>query len=231
LKARVESPRILLAHLFFLWSDFRSYFVSLPPRARLLALALTLILLWLPACADDGNDGKDGADGVPGPPGPPGPPGGDPVTSVEGCVGCHGDGEIVPVGDILMLADAHFVDTDPDGPETPSGYRSVVATLTQVDVTGASVVIDFDAEDETGAPVDDLLAGDGRFAIARVDAGMNGDPSEWVNIGASLTENFSAGLFENLGGGSYRYTSSFDPAGLVMVDDSMRVAIQLRPDR
>jgi OmcA/MtrC family decaheme c-type cytochrome len=200
--------------------------VSLPP-SRLLALALTLILLWLPACADDGNDGKDGADGVPGPPGPPGPPGGDPVTSVEGCVGCHGDGEIVPVGDILVLADAHFVDTDPDGPETPSGYRSVVATLTQVDVTGASVVIDFDAEDETGAPVDDLLVGDGRFAIARVDAGMNGDPSEWVNIGASLTENFSAGLFENLGGGSYRYTSSFDPTGLVMVDDSMRVAIQL----
>ena len=119
------------------------------------------------------------------------------------------------------------IDTDPDGPLTDSGYRSLDAALTQVDVRGPSVVIDFDVIDENGAVVDDLLASDGRFTIVRLDAGVDGDPSQWVGIGDSSNERFTSGVFENLMGGAYRYTSLYDPTGRVAMGDPIRVAIQL----
>ena len=121
-------------------------------RFRILALLLMSVLALTTGCGDDGDDGKDGAQGPPGPQGPPGDTS-SPVTSVETCTGCHGAGQISPVGDITLVGDAHAVDTDPDGPLTDSGYRRIDATLSQVDVTGTSVVIDFDVEDEGGAGV------------------------------------------------------------------------------
>ena len=48
-----------------------------------------------------------------------------------------------------------------------------------------------------------------------------------MNLGSRSTENFTSGLFENLTGGAYRYTSALDPTGLVVAGDSLRVAIQL----
>jgi OmcA/MtrC family decaheme c-type cytochrome len=148
-------------------------------------------------------------------------------TSLESCRSCHGAGQSFPVADITRAGDAHFVDPDPDGPLTDSGYRRIDATIDRVDVTGTSVVIEFEAFSEAGAAVDDLVADDGRFAIARVETGTNGDPNEWVNLGSRSTENFTSGLFENLSAGSYRYTSALDPTGLVTSGDSIRVAIQL----
>ena len=124
----------------------------------------------------------------------------------------------------------HAVDLDPDGPETASGYRRLDATLTAVDVSGTSVVIEFQVDDESGAGVANLLASDGRFAIDRLDPAVDGDPSEWVGIGDESTERFSSGLFENLGGGAYRYRSAYDPTGRVTAGDTLRVAIQLSAD-
>jgi OmcA/MtrC family decaheme c-type cytochrome len=198
-------------------------------RSRFLILIALVTLALVPACSDDGDDGNDGAQGPQGDPGPAGPPGdpGSPVTSIEGCEGCHGAGQISPVGDITLVNDAHAIDTDPDGPLTDSGYRQINAVLSQVDVRGASVVIDFDAVDETGAGIDNLLASDGRFAIDRIDAGIDGDPNSWVGIGDRSTENFTSGLFEDLTGGAYRYTSAYDPTGIVATGDSLRVSIQL----
>lgn len=196
------------------------------PSRTLISMWLVIALLAiLPACSDDGDDGKDGATGPAGPVGPPGST--TPVTSVEGCEGCHGVGQIVPVGDITMVGDAHAIDTDPDGPMTASGYRQVNATLSLVDVTGSSVVIDFDAVDENGVAVINLLASDGRFTIVRLDASMDGAPSEWVGVATSSNERFTSGFFENQSDGTYRYTSAYDPTGLVLSGDSMRVAIQL----
>ncbi|MBW2422833.1 MAG: hypothetical protein JRG86_01195, partial [Deltaproteobacteria bacterium] len=148
-------------------------------------------------------------------------------SSVETCESCHATGRSVPVGDIGLPEDAHFVDSDPDGPLTASGFRRLDATLTLVDVRGSSVVIEFEVEDETGAGVGKLFASDGRFAIARLQEGVDGDPSEWVNLGSPSTERFTSGLFENLGGGAYRYTSVFDPTGAILDRDTLRVAIQL----
>ncbi len=195
-------------------------------RSRIPMLFLLGLLVFAAACSDDGDDGAAGAIGPAGPQGPASDPA-SPVTSVEGCEGCHGTGQIFPVGDITLASDAHAIDTDPDGPLTSSGYRRIDATLSQVDITGSSLVIDFDVVDENGAAVGDLLAGDGRFAIVRLDASVDGDPSEWVRIGDSSTEQFTSGTFDNLTGGAYRYTSLYDPTGRAMDGDSIRVAIQL----
>jgi OmcA/MtrC family decaheme c-type cytochrome len=197
--------------------------------SRFLVLIALATLALMPACSDDGDDGSDGQQGAQGDPGPAGPPGdpGSPVTSIEGCEGCHGAGQVSPVGDITLAGDAHAIDLDPDGPQTDSGYRQLNALLTQVDVRGTSVLIDFDVVDETGAGVDNLLASDGRFAIDRIVVGIDGDPTRWDGIGTRSTEDFASGLFENLTGGVYRYTSTYDPTGIVADGDSLRVSIQL----
>jgi OmcA/MtrC family decaheme c-type cytochrome len=194
-----------------------------------------------------GDDGKNGATGATGPTGPSGPAGSsDPVTAVEACVGCHGANGVVQVGAIQDSFDAHFVDTDPAGPLTPSGYRQLNVDITGVDVTGTSVVIDFDVTDESGADVVDVFAADGRFTIATLMPGAQaGDATDWESLitrvedpgtvgdgpGTPATqadsERFSNGTFLYLGGASYRYTSSFDPSADVMDGDTMRVAIQL----
>jgi OmcA/MtrC family decaheme c-type cytochrome len=198
-------------------------------RSRILVLIALAMLAIVPACSDDGDDGNDGATGAQGDPGPQGPAGdpGSPVTSIEGCEGCHGAGQISPVSDITLVNDAHATDTNPDGPLTDSGYRQINATLTQVDVRGTSVVFNFNVVNETGAGVDNLLADDGRFAIVRIVEGFDGNPNDWDGIGDSSTERFTSGLFENLTGGAYRYTSDYDPTGIVASGDSLRVAIQL----
>ncbi len=54
--------------------------------------------------------------------------------SVEGCIGCHAQGEPAPVFNINSLVDLHYVDLDPAGPATASGYRQLNVTLTSVDV-------------------------------------------------------------------------------------------------
>lgn len=148
-------------------------------------------------------------------------------TSIETCVVCHGENGSNPVGDIGSAGDAHAVDTNPDGPLTPSGVRRLDATIAQVDLSGPNVVIEFDVVDEEGAPFDALDASDGRFAIVRLDAGANGDPSQWVGIGDSSTERFTSGVFSALPGGGYRYISVYDPTGRVLPSETLRVAIQL----
>lgn len=215
------------------------------PRIDALSSALAAILIVTIACSDGGGNGGEVATSSPsvgsasGPSGPtsssapapapgPTPAASGPVeTSQESCVSCHGSGSLFPVGDITRPFDAHAIDTDPDGPLTPTGVRRLDATLRQVDVSGSSVVIDFDVVDETGGPIDFLVDSDGRFAIVRLDPGVDGDPSEWVGIGDSSTERFSAGVFDSLGGGSYRYRSVYDPTGRVAPGDPLRVAIQL----
>ena len=199
--------------------------MRLPYPSRLHGSPLrSLILLFALACAlglgctgDDGDDGDSGAAGPPGPIGPPGPPGdpSDPSTAVEGCLGCHAANAVVPVDDITDLGDAHYVDTDPFGPLTAAGYRQLDVVLSTVDVTGSSIVMNFDIFDVTSAgsaPVDDILASDGRFTLARLVAGApaSGDPSAWERIVNGERFTTTGGLFENLGVGAYRYTSVFD---------------------
>jgi OmcA/MtrC family decaheme c-type cytochrome len=150
-----------------------------------------------------------------------------PQTSIETCVVCHGASGSHPVGDIHGASDVHRVDTNADGPLTPSGVRRLDATLTQVDLSGSSVVIDFDVVTEEGVGYDSIDAGDGRFAIVRLDPGMDGDPSEWVGIGDSSTERFTSGVLTSLSGGAYRYVSLYDPAGRVASGETIRIAIQL----
>ncbi len=212
---------------------------------------LTVLMIGLQGCSNDGSDGNDGAQGDPGPAGPTGPAGDtEPTTSVETCIGCHGPTGVVPVGDILASDDPHFIDTDPDGPLTAAGYRQIQLTLTSVDVTASRVVIEFDAANESGLAIDDLFASDGRFTIARLDppAALSGDSSVWSSLitrvedpgsvgtgdgspeTQATSERFSSsgGLFENLGGGFYRYSSAFDPTSApVLAADPMRVAIQI----
>jgi len=122
-----------------------------------------LVAVAVAGCS--GDDGDDGATGPPGPQGQAGDPGApgdvDDASSLESCVGCHGIDGVLPVASIDAPGDAHFIDTDPDGPVTPSGYRQLVVTPTSVDVSGSQVVILFSVEDENGAPVVDLFAADG----------------------------------------------------------------------
>jgi len=206
-------------------------------RASTITSLLTAIVISLAACSDGGGNGEPTAASQAGiggsaPTGPisplaPPPEPTDPETSVETCVACHGAGGSTPVGNIHAAGDAHAVDTHPDGPITPSGLRRLDATLSQVDVTGTNVVIDFRAVDENGVDFDELVASDGRFAIDRLEAGADGDPSQWVGIGNRSTEQFTNGTFESLAGGLYRYTSDYDPTGRLATGDSIRVAIQL----
>jgi OmcA/MtrC family decaheme c-type cytochrome len=216
---------------------------------------LVVLLLWAAvagfACSN-GSDGAKGAQGSEGPPGPEGPPGDpgtiDPDVALEACVGCHGQGEVVPVGNIHDVLDAHFVDTHPDGPLTRSGYRQLKVELTSVDVSRTvdpnSLIINFEVTNENDDPVTNLVTSDGRFSIARLNPGAGaGDPTFWRGFitrldGAatqSTTESFSNGTFQanTPVPGSYRYTSRFDPStaptGVVPIaaGDTLRVAIQI----
>ena len=104
-------------------------------------------------------------------------------TAVEACISCHATGTLVPVSDINNPWDAHYVDLDPDGPESDAGYRQLDLTLTAVDVTGSVVIIDFSASDENGDPVTNLFDADGRFGIGRLEAGASfGDPTDWHRL-------------------------------------------------
>ena len=210
------------------------------------AVSKVVILLILSLAVGLGCSGKRGDDGEQGDTGPEGSPGEDAEVmvvvdnsrSVEACIGCHGSGGVRPVGDITDPDDVHFVDTDSDGPATASGYRQLAVNITQVDVTGANVIIEFDVEDEDTSPASDIFANDLRFNIASLQAGIGlGDSSFWQNLinriedpGAigpgpgtpelqGTGENFttSGGLFEagpggGLAAGEYRYTSVYDPS-------------------
>jgi len=198
--------------------------------------------------SEEPNDSDPDDPGDPSDPADPSDPGdSSPTASVEGCIGCHGPGRAVPVANNDSPGDAHFVDPDPDGPLTPSGYRSLDVEIVSVDVSGTSVVIEFDAFDENAVPVTDLFAGDGRFTLARLMPPMGiGDPTRWQSLinrtedpggvgdGPGLpaiqatAERFSSGDFEALGAGRYRYTSVFDPTlEPVLAGDTMRLAIQI----
>jgi len=211
------------------------------------ASALLLIGVLVAACGgEDGSVGPEGPQGPQGPQGDPGP-GLDPSTAVEGCVGCHGAGEVLPVADISSALDAHHVDLDADGPLTASGYRRLVVEITSVDVTADVVVIEFDVRDEDDDPVADIFASDGRFTLARLAPGPGvGDAIAWESLITRIedpggvgdgpgtpevqadSERFAGARFEVLGGGSYRYTSAFDPMSVpVAQGDTLRLAIQL----
>lgn len=196
-----------------------------------------------PGVTDPGDDPTDPGDEPSDPP----PPDPSPSASIEGCVGCHGEGRAVPVANNTQPGDAHFVDPNPAGPLTASGYRALDTEILTVDVGGTSVVIEFEVRDELGVPVPDLLAADGRFALARLLPPVGiGDPTRWdslitrienpgtVGDGPGLpavqatAEGFTSGVFEALGGGLYRYTSAFDPTtGGIVAGETLRLAIQL----
>jgi OmcA/MtrC family decaheme c-type cytochrome len=206
-------------------------------------------------CSNDGSDGSPGAEGAQGPPGdtgPPGPPGPpsdfDPSVALEACIGCHAETAQKPVGDITNVLDSHYIDTDPQGPETTSGYRQLHVQIDSVDVSrlvdNNSVLIDFTVTDENGSLVTDLFNTDGRFTIARLSAGaMPGDASYWRSFitrldGAAVqanSESFtSAGFQANTpSSGHYRYASTFNPANApsgmtpIASGETLRVAIQL----
>jgi len=156
----------------------------------------------------------------------------DPGTAVEACISCHGPETLAPVSDINSPDDVHFVDLDPAGPASAAGYRQLNIEVTEVSVAANPVVMEFTVTDENAAPILNVLASDGRYALARLVPGaMTGDPTEWQNVtGSSTTERFttSGGNFESLGGGQYRYTSVLDPATIPAVSgQSMRLVIQL----
>ena len=174
----------------------------------------------------------------------------EPTAAVEACVGCHGAGQVRPVGNIHDTMDAHYVDTDANGPLRESGYRQLLIDVTSVDVSRTvdadSLIIDFEVTGITAngmmMPVLNILQSDGRFTIARLNPGaIVQDSSFWqslitrVRSGAvqADSERFSNGSFVNNNDGSYRYVSDFDPAtaptGVAPIaqGDTMRVAIQL----
>jgi OmcA/MtrC family decaheme c-type cytochrome len=154
-------------------------------------------------------------------------------SSVEGCIGCHALGQPVPVGDINNLIDLHYIDTNPAGPATASGYRRLDTTVTSVDVTGTSTIVEFSVVDETGADVANVFDSDGRLVIAKLvnprdvmNPDTLGDPNEWQRL---VDERFtSGGLFEYLGGGDYRFTTVFDPTSAPIADgETIRLGIQI----
>jgi OmcA/MtrC family decaheme c-type cytochrome len=168
-------------------------------------------------------------------------------------VSCHGpDGAHgVAVHDIEDEGDAHYVDTDSDGPMTPSGYRQINVTIDSVDLRNNNVEITFTARDEEGDPVTNLFASDGRFTIAElIPATTPGFSDDWQSLitrirnpapgvgdGPGLPaeqanyERFDSigGVFEDaLGLGEYRYTSAYDPSTYpVQNGQTIRVAIQI----
>ena len=207
-----------------------------PRRASFANLLLLLSLAFAVALGCDGKDGLPGPAGPAGPAGPPGeqgPPGDvtDSTAAVEGCIGCHAVNAAVPVGDITNIVDAHFVDTDPFGPLTASGYRQLEVVVDTVDVTGMSAVMDFTVSDITSggsAPVPNILPSDGRFTLARLVAGSGGDPSAWQRVVNGERFTSSGGNFENRGGGVYRYTSVFDPMSVPLVmGETFRLGMQI----
>jgi OmcA/MtrC family decaheme c-type cytochrome len=157
----------------------------------------------------------------------------DPGASVETCTFCHATGGVVPVSDVNDPNDAHYVDLDPQGPQTPAGYRQLRIDPTLVDVTGERVIIDFTVTDENTAAVDNIFASDGRFSIAKLSLGPgSGDPADWQNplLAQGGSERFTTtgGSFQMLGGGAYRYSSVFDPTTIPVVPgDTLRVAVQI----
>jgi OmcA/MtrC family decaheme c-type cytochrome len=156
--------------------------------------------------------------------------------SVEACIGCHTAAGAAPVADVANPNDMHYVDQDPRGPARESGYRQVNVTPNLVDVTGSQVVLTFTATDEDGNAIDNLFDSDGRFNLAKLNAGANlGDPTEWQQLLPAAspnrrTERFTTtgGLFEFLGTGTYRYTSVWDPTTVpIAAGDTLRLAVQI----
>jgi len=214
-----------------------------------LAAVLGCALFGAVGCGNDGNDGPPGPEGATGPQGPPGTTTvHDPDVAIEACIGCHGPSGVRPVGNITDVMDVHFIDTDPDGPQTSSGYRQLHVELTSVDVSRTvdadSVIIDFQVTDENGSFVSNLFASDGRFTIARLNPGVgSGDATFWqsfitrTDAGAvqANAETFGSGTFQanTPSAGHYRYISRFDPstapAGVTPIasGDTLRVAIQI----
>ena len=214
-------------------------------RRTLLSMLVLAALLFAGAvgCSDtNGADGADGEPGVTGPEGPQGPPGDEPTTAVESCVGCHGDGTVRPVGNILSAQDVHYI--DPNGLES----SQLDIAIQTVDVRGSSVDIEF-VVTEAGSFVTNLVASDGRFTIAKLVPGaIPQDSDDWSsfitqvensgNVGdtppgttatQAAAERFNPAGFQYLGSGSYSYTSDFDPAPIVQ-GDTVRLAIQLSED-
>ena len=159
----------------------------------LAALALALVLLPFASSAQVEDEG----------------------TSVEACIGCHADGGVAPVGDISDAADLHFIDLDPQGPLTPSGYRQLNVTLNFVDVTGSNIVLGFRVSDENGGDVDNIFNSDGRFILARLVDGVDpgnvdtlGNPTDWTRL---VQESFSSAGFQFLGGGGRRQGAPAPP--------------------
>jgi OmcA/MtrC family decaheme c-type cytochrome len=153
-------------------------------------------------------------------------------SSVEGCIGCHALGQPVPVGNINNLIDLHYIDTNPNGPATASGYRRLDTTVTSVDVTGTSAIVEFSVVDETGADVENVFDSDGRLVFAKLvnprdilNPDTLGDPNEWQRL---VDEKFTSGLFEYLGGGDYRFTSVFDPTSVpIAAGETIRLGMQI----
>lgn len=185
--------------------------ITTSPGRPLTRLFLLMLLVWpgaaLAGIAEEADDG----------------------TSIEGCVGCHGAGQARPAVNVADARDVHYVDTDPRGPATASGYRQNNVEISSVDLTGNQVVIEFSAVDENGGVVDNLFAQDGRFAIARLVPGaVTGDPISWHSLLTSERFTTSGGMFDNFGGGFYRYISVFDPTSVpVLAGDTLRVAVQI----
>lgn len=152
-------------------------------------------------------------------------------TSVEACISCHAAGTLVPVSDINNPWDAHYTDLNPAGPRTDSSYRQLNVVVSQVDLRGSQVVMEFSVMDEAAGAVTNLFDSDGRFTLARLVPGLaTGDPTEWQNVVAGSSQRFTTagGSFETLGNGNYRYTSTLDPATIPLVDgQTLRLAIQI----
>lgn len=153
--------------------------------------------------------------------------------SVETCIGCHALGEPAPVGNNANVNDLHYIDLHPAGPATDSGYRSFAVDVTLVDVTGSATIVEFTVTDETGAGVVNVFDSDGTLVLAQListrdpmDPDTLGDPTQWIR---HVDEDFTAGgVFEALGGGSYRFTATFDPTTVpVAQGDTLRAAIQI----
>jgi OmcA/MtrC family decaheme c-type cytochrome len=229
------------------------------PRRLVAMLICGLLALAMGAACDStpGPEGPEGPEGPTGPTGPTGPPGEDGViddgTSVEACIGCHGPEGAVPVVAINNVGDAHYIDTDPDRPETPSGYRQLNIDITSVEITGSTpgskVIIEFDVTSEDAfEDVDDIFASDGRFTIAHLSQGTPAEASDdWQSLIVTVEgpgppgpgtdpqpqatyERFTAngGVFTHVVDGSYRYESVFDPSTIpVITAQTLRVAIQL----
>ncbi len=152
--------------------------------------------------------------------------------SVEACIGCHAMGEPAQVGNITQLVDLHYTDTNPDGPETASGYRTLNVDVTATDVRGVNTIVEFTVTDEHGTPATNIFDTDGRLILGQLAPGFDPsdptterDPSQWLRI---VSEGFTSGNFVHLSAGAYRYTAVFDPTTVPIVGgETLRAGIQL----